>query len=185
MAERKRLILKERPVPREGITVELFGELLTDRAKFINGVSRHMRKESPFLWSFTMRTAAQSPRPDLTLNWMLLYYEIFSRSAREQGAIIQIEETIIKTVLQETLDESNTLGELSDELRIDHYVRMNENLGKDAFDEIKNNGELFDFWSALIYQEVSMKEEINEFARTVYQPIYLMPVFFKRSEEIG
>lgn len=136
------------PTPCEGIAGEIISEVLQDRASFIQKALSNFENENPHLAKIVRSFCMASPEPETSLRWTLVYYEIYSRSARKTGAGMPV---VSKRTIQSTADEDiNILTKLKKkdpEAKIE-FKRERNSQRENLFDkEIAENDELLNFWS--------------------------------------
>jgi len=185
VSETKRL--HELPAPYEGVTDEVFLDLLTDRGTFVKQTIENLKKENPHLVTFVVKSCNTSPDPELSLNWLLTYYEIYSRSARKNGQLILevfeeridsifAEKDVLLSQIPEDDPESIEKFLVEDELKKENIRQA----------EIKASDELANFWASLRLRRLgqimsSQRTELE--TKMVIEPVKQLAILLHAQEE--
>lgn len=146
--DRKRLL--ELPEPAPGITRAIMIQYMSDQSAFIRKSTENIIKENGYLYSWIIPDIITSPDPDMSLRWTLIYYEIYSRSAKAIGK--QMPYVSIDKIVSMSQAESSDMKLINkDEIQeVKKFVRENEDKRvKITTEEMDRNMSLKVFWSTL------------------------------------
>ncbi len=138
----------ELPIPYDGVVLEVFNDLVTDRASFVRGAMENIRQENPYVLELIVRHALVSPYRDLALDWGLSYYEVNSRSAKRQGTqMIKVSKSLVDASLGKQAQEMSLLR-IEDREDIIEYFNREEELRKVRINsELERSAEMAKFWT--------------------------------------
>lgn len=98
-------IFKELPTPKEGITEQVFNEVVTNRDTFIKNELKTINEQNQLLHDFLINVACMgSPDRNLSLAWALAYYAIHSRSTHSEG-MLKVSEDVISVRIDEDIQK--------------------------------------------------------------------------------
>ncbi len=180
MADSKRQL---RPSPTSGITQALSEELLTGRENFVKNTLATIKKENPSIYSFIIEQTMMSSNSDLTLNFLLLYYEIFARSGRDQGvSMLKVEESTVAQIKDEVYATIQTLISLSDVNGGGYQDKQKGYFSRLASSEVESSEELAEFWTILAVQRANLFKRPGSISNLVLEPVYQLADIFQRQE---
>lgn len=180
------LPLTELPTPYEGVTHEILRDLLVNRGEFIRTTLETMERENPTLAEITIKTCIFSPDWEKSLDWVLAYYAIYSRSAARSGSpMLKVSPERSQA---STSEEIRDLKQLRTEENIPTYWREKDS----AFEEIINkeaarSEELSYFWATVkIFQFSSIfagrkQKEIDY----IFEPLKMIVSLLHSQEEVN
>lgn len=137
----------ELPTPYEGVTDEILLELLADRDGFVRRVISNLKEENPSLVEYIVKSCPTSPDPESSLNWLLAYYEIFSRSARKNGRIMfEVSRERIRSVFAERRATLDQVTEEDEEAQFEFYAEEDMKVENIIQAETESARPLAEFW---------------------------------------
>lgn len=171
--------VRELPQPYEGVTQEVFFDLLSDRANFVKKALTNLLDENPQIAKLIIQNCISSPDPENSLNFALSYYEIFSRSARKNGQklLIVTEDTFQADIGVQQRDLESIMHSPTD---ISKYLQEQEKQKQQQIsNEINQNDELGEFWATLKMWE--LHQVITGDKKQIEIEIILRPLYGVRS----
>lgn len=179
----------ERPNPYAGVALEVFKDILTNREAFRSKVMRQMASENEVLHDFVLKASMGSPNRELTLDWCLIYYEIFSRSARKEGEpMIKVTKETHDSMFQKevTLLNMMTRGrpEAESERLLEQYrKKKEEDIENRKSRETNSNDELAVFWMTLGTATVNQYYIFNsQSVSHIFEPVEQLSQLFELQE---
>lgn len=174
----------KRPNPTTGITQALSEELLIDRKEFVKAALTTIKRENPSIHRFIIEQTMMSSNSDLTLNFLLLYYEIFARSGRSQGsAMLTVEESTVAEIQEEVHTTIQTLISLSDVNGGGYQNKQKDYFSRLASSEVESSEELAEFWTILAVQRANLFKRPGSISNLVLEPVYHLADIFQRQEK--
>jgi len=144
--EQPRRLALELPMPVPGVTEKIFVDLLANRAKFVREELAHMGKENKDLRDWLVQDCLMSATRDVSLDWALMYYAIYSRSARKTvAAMPEVSEASIRSKFEE---RSTLIQSLEEDEAGAYLIKESERKRDEIYSRDTNRSyELFVFWS--------------------------------------
>lgn len=178
--------LTELPEPYEGVVEEIFFDLLVDRAVYIHNSLTNFREENPYLISALITDLTSSPNSDLSSNWLLSYYEIFSRSARKMGKMmLLVSKEVIETYDEKDVQELKSIDARRSQVdAIRHKELSIRNRNKLIKGEVLSN-ELASFWAhqRMFHTRLLMSGEKSDKIGLIFEGLYLAQAYIHAQQE--
>ena len=148
----------ELPKPDEGACGEIFFEILTDRQEFHRKVLTVLKEENPFLLDVVINTSIACSDREMSLDWSLTYYELFSRSTRKAG--VKMPQVANETVAShyERRSLGSELAKERGEQAAEKYGKsLNDLVERMTIEDMKKSYELGRFWTMVARYTASAK----------------------------
>lgn len=151
------------PMPYEGVTEEVFFDYLMDRQSFTKNALDNLKEENPHLLKYLIRDVMISVSPDESLGWVLMYYEILSRSAQREGAHVFLVSGDALASFSALELRDLTVGDEEEALR---YIHEKDEKQKGLVQaELLKSKELGEFWSCITVHTTHVAFSYGSFER--------------------
>ena len=170
----------ERVTPSDGITEEIFGDLLVDRQGFVVDTLTKIKSENPGIFRHIVASCIAYPNRDLLLDWMLMYYEIFSRSAQRQGVgMLTVEEGILEQIVNKRAN-SYIVSRAGGQEAVIAHLELESEKAQSLLEKESSNDDLAVYWFRARMREMDDPDHFFDIV-----PILNLSYIFESQEEIN
>jgi hypothetical protein len=156
----------ELPRIKEGVAKEIFRESVIDKQGFMIRTANVMQRENPYLLEYIVDAAITAPSSEDVVLWPFRYYEIYARSAREEGIpMVRVEKDILEAresgiqKWNDTFDDQDNMHVLID------LVKSKSKEEDQQIEEDSKEYELAIYWAAFgeYQQNIYSEDEPDEY----------------------
>lgn len=171
----------------EGVWDEVRFDLLSDRNSFINKALVNLKEENPILARLVTESSLISPEPEISLNWALAYYDLYSRSAKRtnQKMLIISNDVANSFYDAQSRDLNRAMASSQEEVRgvFDEEDKALMQIRSEEVDKDKQMGE---FWTVTYLRQANMALTRSTVeVEIIFRPLTLTQLLLHRQKDVN